>query len=145
MIAPCIVCGAALEDGGWQGSEPYFNQPSGGTGFTTHGHYGSTVFDPMNGNTLSISVCDPCLVSTGKQGRVLLGRDWKPVVACLDGLKRPTHVGTTAAPRALTAWDPEADVEHDDEAMEIEPEEVGVIAGVQWAPVFQPDDRDRQP
>lgn len=139
MIAPCIVCGFAI--GGIahfaQTPTPLFNQPEGGTGFTTEGHYGSTVFDPMNGNTLSISVCDDCLKNAGQQGRVLLGRDWKPVVAVVEGSSRPCRVGSTSAPRALTVWNPEAHVEYDDESLEIEPEEVGVIDGVLWAPAFR--------
>jgi hypothetical protein len=144
MIAPCIVCGAELDGYGHyiEGSEPYFNQPDGGTGFTTEGHYGSTVFDPMNGNTLSISVCDPCLTTAGEMGRVLLGRNWKPVVAAVDGLRRPTIVGQVPVHRALTIWDPHANVEQneegDDARVEIEPEEVGVIDGVQWWPAFDP-------
>lgn len=137
MIAPCIVCGAALDGVGQHifGSDPEFNQPEEGTGFVTHGHYGSTVFDPMNGNTLSISVCDGCLTTAGEQGRVLLGRDYKPVTARMRGGSRhPEIVGQAVCSRALTTWDPKAKVEHDDESMEIEPEEVGHIDGVTWVP-----------
>lgn len=144
MIAPCIVCGGELDGlGGYvEGSPPYFNQPEGGTGFTTQGNYGSTVFDPMNGNTLSISVCDDCLTTAGKNGRVLLGRDWKPVVAVLEGSRRPIIVGQVPVQRALTVWDPAANVEDneegDDAPLEIEPEEVGVMSGVQWWAAFDP-------
>lgn len=138
MIAPCIVCGAALDGVGQRifGSDPDFNQPESGTGFTTHGHYGSTVFDPMNGNTLNISVCDDCLTTAGERGRVLLGRDYKPVMAAMrdNGSSRPERVGEAPCTRSLTVWDPSAKVERDDEAVEIEPEEVGHIAGVHWAP-----------
>lgn len=139
-VAPCIVCGDTLDGLGAHifGSEPFFNQPEGGTGFTTSGHHGSTVFDPMNGNTLSISICDDCLVKAGHEGRVLLGRDWKPVIAVMPGRRHPEHVGQADAPRALTTWAPDAHVEADDEALEIEPEEVGVITGVLWAPAFDP-------
>lgn len=35
--------------------------PSGGLHFFTYGHYGSTVFDPLDGSTLNIFVCDNCL------------------------------------------------------------------------------------
>lgn len=38
-------------------------QPLGGTAFRTYGHYGSTVFDPMDGSYLDIVVCDECLSS----------------------------------------------------------------------------------
>lgn len=36
-------------------------QPMGGLHFLTYGHYGSTVFDPMDGSKLNIAVCDDCL------------------------------------------------------------------------------------
>lgn len=137
-VAPCIVCGQEMEAPFSMDGETFFNQPQEGTGFTTEGHYGSTVFDPMNGNNLSITVCDPCLVLAGQAGRVLLGRDWKPVVAVMEGSSRPMRVGITAAPRALTTWNPKSDTEDDDEVLEIEPEEVGVISKVTWAPAFVP-------
>lgn len=38
-------------------------QPSGATAFSSSGHYGSTVWDPMSGGVrLLINVCDTCLV-----------------------------------------------------------------------------------
>ncbi len=36
-------------------------QPSGGLAFRTHGHYGSTEFDPMDGSWIDICLCDDCL------------------------------------------------------------------------------------
>lgn len=33
----------------------------GGTAFRIYGHYGSTVFDPMDGSSLEIVICDECL------------------------------------------------------------------------------------
>jgi hypothetical protein len=67
----CICCGNALENFD-PGSR---NQPYGGTAFTTHGHYGSTVFDPLpplrgHGQMLEINVCDNCLTAAAKLGRV---------------------------------------------------------------------------
>ena len=39
------------------------NQPYRATTFITHGHYGSTVFDPMSDiNTLTINICDQCML-----------------------------------------------------------------------------------
>jgi hypothetical protein len=38
-------------------------QPSGGLAFMTRGHYGSTYFDPMDGTSLEIAVCDECIRS----------------------------------------------------------------------------------
>lgn len=36
-------------------------QPSEGLHFYTYGHYGSTYFDPMDGSTLNVFICDSCL------------------------------------------------------------------------------------
>lgn len=70
---PCIVCGTALEPTG-PSLEGDINQPYAGTAFTTYGHYGSTVFDPMSDRyTLHINVCDPCLLTATTNGRVLAG------------------------------------------------------------------------
>lgn len=54
---PCIICDKPLRNIATNGE----NQPSGGTEFTTHGHYGSTVFDPMDGSILVLNICDDCL------------------------------------------------------------------------------------
>lgn len=67
----CIVCKKPLEN-----IDPFENgenQPSGGTAFQTHGHYGSTVFDPMDGTYLEINVCDACLTQAGTDGNILMG------------------------------------------------------------------------
>lgn len=40
-------------------------QPSGGLAFSSSGHFGSTVFDPMDGSSIQIVVCDPCLAKRG--------------------------------------------------------------------------------
>ena len=50
----CIVCDKSLD-------KIIDFQPSGGLHFFTYGHYGSAVFDPMDGSTLNIFVCDNCL------------------------------------------------------------------------------------
>ena len=55
---PCIVCKKVLED---TFNEQKHNQPYAGTIFVTHGHYGSTFFDPMDGSKIEINVCDDCL------------------------------------------------------------------------------------
>jgi hypothetical protein len=36
--------------------------PMGGLHFRTHGHYGSTIFDPMDGSYLDIAICDGCVM-----------------------------------------------------------------------------------
>lgn len=43
--------------------------PVGGLEFLTYGHYGSTQFDPMDGSTLRLVICDECVefaLATGK-------------------------------------------------------------------------------
>lgn len=77
MTLDCIVCGKVLESA-MPDDVPYGgNQPSGGTAFQTHGHYGSTVFDPMNGFYLEITVCDACLADArdARVNVVAYGRD----------------------------------------------------------------------
>ena len=64
LARTCLVCGKRLPHVAWEAA-----QPVNGTVFTTEGHYGSGVFDPMNGDQLSVAVCDGCLVE--RQDRVL--------------------------------------------------------------------------
>jgi len=71
---PCIACGKVLRNV----TDDSVNQPYEGTAFTSAGHYGSTVFDPMDGSYLEIIVCDECLVA--HRDRVLIGRSAKPVM-----------------------------------------------------------------
>jgi len=66
---PCIVCKGELPN-----IDPTGNQPSGGLEFTTHGHYGSTIFDPMGGGVfLCVNICDGCVSDAAKDGAVLFG------------------------------------------------------------------------
>lgn len=37
--------------------------PMGGLHFQTYGHYGSRVFDPMDGTALDIAICDECIIA----------------------------------------------------------------------------------
>ena len=64
----CIKCGKELQP---VYSDPDSNQPYGGTTFHTHGHYGSTVFDPMSNESLEINVCDSCLVKAAELDAVI--------------------------------------------------------------------------
>ena len=69
---PCFVCGKELENFQWDSAVEV--HPSGGLAFRTYGHYGSVVFDPMDGTSLDIAICDLCVMKnldrtrgTGKQ------------------------------------------------------------------------------
>lgn len=97
---PCIACGRSLCN-----VEPDLtNQPYCGTSFESHGHYGSTAYDPMDGHYLEINVCDLCLVLNAD--RVLEGRDFRPVI------ENGVQVGTEELERPwkLVPWriEPEA-------------------------------------
>jgi len=86
---PCISCGKELEA---VDSISKTNQPYEGTVFHGFGQYGSTVFDPMNGRDyLELNVCDGCLVSKAREGKVLLGQKVQRVVESTP----------------LTPWDPD--------------------------------------
>jgi hypothetical protein len=62
MNINCIVCDAEVDN--WDAAYPETStvvHPIGGTVFRTYGHYGSSVFDPMDASYLEVVVCDPCL------------------------------------------------------------------------------------
>ena len=64
MNTNCIVCNAEVKN--WDEAYSHGEEkihPIGGTVFRTYGHYGSTVFDPMDGSYLEIVVCDDCLTT----------------------------------------------------------------------------------
>jgi hypothetical protein len=64
MKTNCIVCDVEVDN--WDIAYPKGSNvvhPIDGTAFRTYGHYGSTVFDPMDASYLEIVVCDPCLRS----------------------------------------------------------------------------------
>lgn len=69
----CFRCDVALEDA-IPGTEehPVENQPYKGTVFVATGQYGSTAWDPFNGDWLELNICDDCLTSL--PSRVLHGR-----------------------------------------------------------------------
>lgn len=73
MSAPlsCIACGKKLECVFPEPDDDDFAvQPYRATMFTSHGNYGSTVFEPSDGTFLEINVCDDCLTAAAGQGRV---------------------------------------------------------------------------
>lgn len=65
---PCIVCGLKLEQTGPGGDN---NHPMDGLIFRSPGQYGSTKFDPVDGSTLEINICDPCIIKAAKKKTVL--------------------------------------------------------------------------
>lgn len=64
---PCICCGKQLESAMGDHAD---NQPYAGTTFHSRGHYGSTVFDPMDGSFLEVNVCDECMKVHAAQNRI---------------------------------------------------------------------------
>lgn len=71
----CFCCGKQM--GNWiydthrsDGTTSRVNvHPMGGLHFMTYGHYGSRVFDPMDGKgtTLDIAICDECIIANVKR------------------------------------------------------------------------------
>lgn len=101
---PCIICGKELENVDVAST----NQPSEGLNFYSHGQYGTTVFDPMNGEYLEINICDTCIVEKAKQGLVLHGRDRVPVTigGSVIGFARRTWL--------TVEWNPEMESDEED-------------------------------
>ena len=66
---PCLVCGKALERAVPQEQ----NHPNDAIVCTSHGNYGSGVFDPCDGHYLEVNVCDSCLKKAAAEGKVALG------------------------------------------------------------------------
>jgi hypothetical protein len=113
VIVPCIVCDKQL----CNVFEDAENQPYGGTAFQSHGHYGSTAFDPMDGQYLEVTICDECLAA--KVGSVLMGRDRRLVVS--EG----SVVGFEYVSRPLLPWNPEVTGLDREDVVKLDPEEVG--------------------
>lgn len=120
----CVACGANLENV----SGARRNQPFGGLSFTSFGHYGSTVFDPLDGSFLEINVCDSCLINAARAGRVYLGRECRPVVA--DTRFGSLLVGWESVDRSMVPWD---GLSPDEDLLEVDVDEVGdERPGVEW-------------
>lgn len=90
----CIICGKILESAFDNEIQPY-----GGTMFSTYGHYGSTVFDPMDGTQLILIICDPCLVEKGIDKKIFLyneydetHKQWVPSKKTQDWVKEQFEV-----------------------------------------------------
>ena len=50
-------------------------QPIGGIAFHTQGHYGTRLFDPMDGSSLHVAICDECVGDGIERGDVIHFRD----------------------------------------------------------------------
>lgn len=119
MTLPCIVCKTSLRPvfDGVAGMVGDTNQPSDGLAFSTPGAYGSTVFDPMNGEYIEINVCDECLKAAAAEEAVLWNVRSVPIVA------GKTTVGRRWVHRPQVPWKPGLGREED--VISIEVEEIG--------------------
>ena len=119
---PCIVCGKKLPNV----TDDSENQPSGGTCFQSHGQYGSTIFDPMDGSYIEIIVCDECLMRY--RNRVMIGREAKPVlyegsvVGFCKTPNRPLMDWNINAPTSFSDPNPANNIMHIDEDVLEHPE-----------------------
>jgi hypothetical protein len=92
VIPPCFICEKKVASVFPDPPEYIYNQPYKATVFVSHGHYGSTVFDPVIGNRhLEINICDECLLE--RKDRVLHVRPHPPAEQEYD----------------VRVWDPEND------------------------------------
>lgn len=98
---PCIACNAAVESI----DDSYINSPYKATAFQTEGHYGSTIFDPMNGTYLELNVCDECLRRLAAEGKILLGQQRRRVVTD-SPIGMPMFAGWLRVKREMTVWSP---------------------------------------
>jgi hypothetical protein len=112
---PCIACGKQLPNV-FDDAE---NQPENGLAFITHGHYGSGAFDPMDGEYIEITVCDDCVRRAASEGKVLAGRDTKPVIC--EGVL----VGHERVNRATVPFNPDVAGSFDaTDVLNVDPEDV---------------------
>ena len=99
---PCIVCGKRMKNYGSDGH----NQPYARTAFTSHGHYGSTAFDPMDGTFIEINLCDPCLRFRARDGFIATGQDNRHIRDTAGNI-----IGMELIPQAerevLKLWNPD--------------------------------------
>jgi hypothetical protein len=72
-VLDCFKCGKTLAPAFFK-EDHVVNQPYAGTTFISHGHYGSTAFDPTPASSqfLELNICDDCLAANREQ--VLLGQ-----------------------------------------------------------------------
>lgn len=122
--APCLDCGNELRNV----QADCDNQPEGGTAFKTYGHYGSTEFDPEDGQYLEINICTRCLARAYHQGRILWGRAHR-IVMC-DRIV----VGWEPVDRPLVPWNGDGNPE-EDQVLHLSVEELERYPKIEW---FEP-------
>lgn len=110
----CIVCGKQLRNI----MNDVENQPYDAASFMTYGHYGSTVFDPMDGTFLQINICDEDLKEAGKKNQVLMGQGRRPVLS-----PKRVLLGWEALSREDVYWDPDKNYYDEDDVVVIHDEE----------------------
>jgi hypothetical protein len=121
-----MACGRELQNVTEDAQE---NQPYNGTAFRTHGHYGSTIYDPMDGRFLEINICDTCLASHPE--RAMEGRDRRPI------MENGTVLGWEKAKWNLTPWTPsEREISF---AIEVMRKERGELGGTEEVPSSKED------
>lgn len=84
----CIVCGYQPEYVFPDDADT--NQPYKATAFMTHGHYGSTFFDALDGTHLEINVCDECLNKAIDKKQILI---YNPGIRQPEVYDRKRHEG----------------------------------------------------
>lgn len=89
---PCIVCGKELDNLEYEmrDGKTVEVHPMSGLHFRTHGHYGSTIFDPMGtGEYLDVAICDVCIMKNLDKVRGS-GKDYleQEVDILLDAVER---------------------------------------------------------
>jgi hypothetical protein len=63
----CICCDKSLKN---YMADEKGHQPYNGLAFQSRGAYGTTIFDPMDGSYIEITVCDECLRDAIESGIV---------------------------------------------------------------------------
>ena len=66
---PCSVCKKELKKL-WPAQENIddYRKPQKANTFETHGTYGSEYFDPLDGSSIYLNICDFCLENLVKEG-----------------------------------------------------------------------------
>ncbi len=102
---PCIICGKPLR----RVMPMTPAQPANGVMCSTHGNYGSTVFDDLDGERLHFNICDACLTTAGEQGRIVVAQHYQNLTAPIGPGGMPSIVGIEKfADRTFEPWDPHA-------------------------------------